>query len=103
MHIKIRAFNAEIRQMYQDHGHFHEGDAGLDLFVVIGQRIEPGQTVKIKLGIACENLDNKPYMLMPRSSISKTFKGSRTSMGSATVKRRSKEYEGRNANGMYSL
>tara|TARA_B100000214_G_C23907394_1_gene599535 strand:- start:139 stop:576 length:438 start_codon:yes stop_codon:yes gene_type:complete len=72
MHIHIKPFNIDIKRMYKNHGHFHEGDAGLDLFIVVGQRIEPGQTAKIKLGIACESLENKPYLLMPRSSISKT-------------------------------
>ena len=58
--------------MYESHGHFHEGDAGLDLFIIEKQVIKPGETLRIKLGISCENLDQKPYLLMPRSSISKT-------------------------------
>ena len=58
--------------MYKNHGHFHEGDAGLDLFVIEKQTISSGQTVRIKFGISCENMDEKPYLLMPRSSISKT-------------------------------
>ena len=61
-----------VRKMYEDHGHFHDGDAGLDLFIIDEQIIESGQTVRIKLGISCENLDQRPYLLMPRSSISKT-------------------------------
>ncbi len=72
MDLRIKPFNDVVKEMYQTHGHFHEGDAGLDLFIIDEQRIEPGQTVRIKLGIACENLDKKPYLLMPRSSISKT-------------------------------
>jgi len=72
MDLRIKPFNDVVKEMYQTHGHFHEGDAGLDLFIIDEQRIEPGETVRIKLGIACENLDKKPYLLMPRSSISKT-------------------------------
>ena len=58
--------------MYENHGHFHEGDAGLDLYIVSKQIIEPNESTLIHLGISCENLENKPYMLMPRSSIAKT-------------------------------
>ena len=72
MHLKIKPFNNLIREMYQNHGHFYKGDAGLDLFITNRKRIGPRETVLIKLGIACENKENKPYLLMPRSSISKT-------------------------------
>ncbi|GIS54687.1 hypothetical protein Ct9H90mP29_17290 [bacterium] len=72
MHLRIKPFNALIKDMYNGHGHFHEGDAGIDLFIIEEQIIEPGVTARIHLGIACENIDNKPYLLMPRSSISKT-------------------------------
>ncbi|NQV38185.1 MAG: dUTP diphosphatase [Candidatus Marinimicrobia bacterium] len=72
MHLRIRPFNLETKQYYQDHDHFHEGDAGLDLFVIYEQTIEPGETAFIHLQIACENTENLPYLLMPRSSISKT-------------------------------
>ena len=58
--------------MYENHGHFHEGDAGLDLYIVSKQTIKPYESTLIHLGISCENLENKPYMLMPRSSIAKT-------------------------------
>jgi len=72
MRLKINAFNDKIHEMYKNHGHFHEGDAGIDLFIVQKKDINPGETVKLKLGIACESLEDKPYLLMPRSSISKT-------------------------------
>ena len=58
--------------MYENHGHFHEGDAGLDLYIISKQTIKPYESTLIHLGISCENLENKPYMLMPRSSIAKT-------------------------------
>ena len=58
--------------MYENHGHFHEGDAGLDIYIIRNQTIKPYESTLIHLGISCENLENKPYMLMPRSSIAKT-------------------------------
>ena len=58
--------------MYDNHGHFHQGDAGLDLFIAQEQTIKAGETALIKLQLACEPEDNQPYLLMPRSSIAKT-------------------------------
>ncbi len=72
MQLRIKPISDSVRKMYENHGHFHDGDAGLDLFIIDEQIIEPGETVRIKLGISCENLDQRPYLLMPRSSISKT-------------------------------
>ena len=61
-----------IFKLYEGHGYFHKGDAGLDLYILKDQTIKAGETVKIKLGISCENIDGKGYLLFPRSSISKT-------------------------------
>ncbi|MFL3027309.1 MAG: dCTP deaminase domain-containing protein [Candidatus Neomarinimicrobiota bacterium] len=72
MHLKIKTLSASAQELYENHGHFHEGDAGLDLFIINQLTIQPGETVLIKSNIACENTDGKPYLLMPRSSISKT-------------------------------
>ena len=72
MQLKIKPFNNSIKSLYENHGNFHDGDAGIDLFVIEKQTIQPGETTRIHLGIACENAENKPYLLMPRSSISKT-------------------------------
>lgn len=72
MHFKIKPFSMEVKSLYQDHGHFHDGDAGLDLYIVYEQCIRGGDTGFIHLQIACENNENKPYLLLPRSSISKT-------------------------------
>jgi len=72
MHLKIKPFNNSVKSLYENHGHFHDGDAGIDLFVTEDQTIEAGETTRIHLCIACETVDNKPYLLMPRSSISKT-------------------------------
>ena len=72
MKLRLKPTSEVVRLMYENHGHFHEGDAGLDLFIIEKQVIKPGETSRIKLGISCENMDQKPYLLMPRSSISKT-------------------------------
>ena len=72
MHIKIKPLNNTAVEMYRKHGHFHPGDAGLDLYILEELTIEPGETKPIKLGVACEPQDGKAYYLLPRSSISKT-------------------------------
>ena len=72
MKLRIKAFNDRAKELYENHSHFHAGDAGLDLFVVEDQTIPARSTHPIPLLIACENLDNKAYYLFPRSSISKT-------------------------------
>ena len=59
-------------EFYRNHGHFHNGDAGLDLYVLEDIHFEPSETKAIKLGISCESEDGKAYYLFPRSSISKT-------------------------------
>ena len=72
MDLNIRPFNAEVKQLYDNHGHFHDGDAGLDVYVINEQTIVPDETSLIHLQIACETSDGRPYLLMPRSSIAKT-------------------------------
>lgn len=72
MKLKIKPFNKDIHKMYENHNHFHPGDSGLDIYIIENQIINPGETIRLKLGISCENLDAKSYFLMPRSSISKT-------------------------------
>jgi dUTP pyrophosphatase len=70
--LKIQPLSTHARDLYENHGHFHDGDAGLDLFVIDSLTVEPGETAIIKLYIACENTQGNSYFLMPRSSISKT-------------------------------
>ena len=72
MNLRIKPFTSQIKTLYEDHNHFHQGDAGLDLYIIADQKISPGATERIHLGIACETKESKPYMLMARSSISKT-------------------------------
>ena len=72
MNLKIKPFSLEVKTLYENHGNFHDGDAGLDLFIIHEQLIGPGETAKLHLQIACENEENLSYFLLPRSSISKT-------------------------------
>ena len=72
MKLFIKPHNDTTREFYRSHGHFHEGDAGLDLYVLENIYFESGETKAIKLGISCEPEDGKAYYLLPRSSISKT-------------------------------
>tara|TARA_A100001037_G_scaffold135907_1_gene123119 strand:- start:363 stop:800 length:438 start_codon:yes stop_codon:yes gene_type:complete len=72
MKLKIKPFSKVVKKYYLNHGHFHDGDAGLDLFIINDQTINSGDSAKIHLQISCENLESKPFFLMARSSISKT-------------------------------
>jgi|TARA_B100001964_G_scaffold145405_1_gene160098 dUTP pyrophosphatase len=72
MNLKIKPFNTEVKKLYENHGHFHDGDAGLDVYIINQQTIQADETTLIHLQIACETNDGKPYLLMPRSSIAKT-------------------------------
>ena len=72
MKLFIKPHTDTALELYQNHGHFHEGDAGLDLYVLEDIYFEGGETKAIKLGISCEPEDGKAYYLFPRSSISKT-------------------------------
>lgn len=72
MKLFIQPQNDTSRAFYENHGHFHDGDAGLDLYVLENLTFGPGETKAIKLGICCEPEDGRAYYLFPRSSISKT-------------------------------
>ena len=72
MKLFIKPHNDNAWEFYRNHGHFHDGDAGLDLYVLEDIQFDPGETKAIKLGISCESEDGKAYYLFPRSSISKT-------------------------------
>ena len=72
MKLLIQPLNDIARKIYEKHGHFHSGDAGLDLYVLENITFNPGETKPIKFGIACEPEDGIAYYLFPRSSISKT-------------------------------
>lgn len=76
MLLKILPSNNDVRNYYQNHSTFHEGDCGLDLFFVEETNIGPHETKLISLEIKCESLNSDgsqvSYYLYPRSSISKT-------------------------------
>ena len=72
MKLFIKPHTKTAREFYTNHGHFHKGDAGLDLYVLEDIHFESGETRAIKMGISCEPEDGKAYYLFPRSSISKT-------------------------------
>ena len=72
MKLLLKTLNQAAAEMYTSHSHFHNGDAGLDLYILENIKIASGETKLIKLGISCEPVDGKAYYLFPRSSISKT-------------------------------
>ena len=72
MQLLIKTLNKTAERMYSSHGHFHDGDAGVDLYILEETIMFAGETKLIKLGICCEPADGKAYYLFPRSSISKT-------------------------------
>ncbi|KAH8739957.1 deoxyuridinetriphosphatasehypothetical protein bacterial origin [Cryptosporidium ryanae] len=77
MRLSLLPLNSVSEEFYKDHKTFHDGDSGLDLFIVEDQTIKAGDTAFIKLGFkaAAYSIDgDKPlsYLLLPRSSISKS-------------------------------
>ena len=77
-----------VKELYTNHSTYHEGDSGLDLFIVKDDMILTGETKMVDLGISCQLLghvntskyypnDTKvdkyySYNLYARSSICKT-------------------------------
>ena len=72
MKLLIMPLNEKAKDVYKNHKHFHDGDAGLDLYILEDLSFLPGETKLIHLGISCEPINGKAYYLFPRSSISKT-------------------------------
>ena len=76
MDLRILCGNDDVKEMYENHKHFHSGDSGLDLY--FPDTIElPGNSLGnlISFDIKCEGIKhgaNISYYLYPRSSISKT-------------------------------
>tara|TARA_B110000285_G_C15010983_1_gene556424 strand:+ start:193 stop:654 length:462 start_codon:yes stop_codon:yes gene_type:complete len=76
MHLLIKPTNELVKSLYENHGNFHEGDSGLDLFVP-EEVVIPGKSLGfvINLMISCEgNVDNTgssnvSYYVYPRSSM----------------------------------
>ena len=87
MQFLIKPENDDVKEIYKNHSTYHEGDSGLDLFIIQDQVIPAGQTIIVDLGICCQlrkQIDYSPtfqkymsekyfsYNMYPRSSISKT-------------------------------
>jgi dUTP pyrophosphatase len=84
MKFLIKPINDEVKQMYSNHSTYHEGDSGLDLFIIEDQIIPAGETKLVDLGISCQLKGYKfsstytklekyfSYNMYSRSSISKT-------------------------------
>ena len=73
--LKMKCANDEIKKMYQGHSQSYHGDSGVDLFVTKDTRVNPGETIKIGLGVQCvAQADgvNVSWLIMPRSSMAKT-------------------------------
>ena len=74
--LEILPLKEEARALYDGHCTFHEGDSGLDLFILEECTIKPGETKFLRLGIAAAMRNNAQksvsWLLLPRSSISKT-------------------------------
>ena len=76
MHLKINPSTPAIKAIYENHSSYHEGDSGLDLFIVEDITIPAKElSFKIDTGICCEAFIDKSkqgnisYYLYPRSSM----------------------------------
>lgn len=80
MKLNIKCHNEDIYKMYKNHGLFHDGDSGLDLFVPQETVVKARETKAIDLDISSEaytcvsETDKNPasFWVLPRSSIVKT-------------------------------
>ena len=54
MKLFIKPHNDIARELYRNHGHFHDGDAGLDLYVLEDIHFQPEETKAIKLALGEE-------------------------------------------------
>jgi dUTP pyrophosphatase len=86
MQFLIKPVNNDVKELYKNHSTYHEGDSGLDLFIIQDEVIPAGQTKIVDLGICCQLrkqnfscIFNKmmsekyySYNMYPRSSISKS-------------------------------
>ena len=73
--LRIKILDDEVSSYYKDRTTTYDGDAGMDLYCPHQLIVEPNETHLIKMGIACEMTDEYlpvSFMLVPRSSISKT-------------------------------
>jgi dUTP pyrophosphatase len=81
----IKTNDEELKKLYESHSTFHNGDAGLDLFVPKEITVNYGERVKVNHNIqtaliSCTEINTNiltdikycPWRLLPRSSIVKT-------------------------------
>jgi dUTP pyrophosphatase len=58
LNLKIKPLTNKIKELYKNHGTFHPGDSGLDLFCIEDITIEPrAYSIKVPLGI-CISAEN---------------------------------------------
>ena len=87
MYLLIKVLSERVREFYENHETYHEGDAGLDLFIPEDTLIKAHSTTIVNLQIACEGFKTKSplswrieqnnytptsFYVYPRSSITKT-------------------------------
>ena len=82
MRLHIKPENDRLVELYTNHGHYHNGDSGYDLYCPETVTIPPGLGHVVDMKVKCEAfLDssdennarvNTSYYLYPRSSIYKT-------------------------------
>lgn len=80
MKFLLQCKNEEVKQMYSNHGTYHTGDSGLDLYITHDITIEGGDTKIIGLGLKSQLQSRNwywkkvyhSYLIFPRSSISKS-------------------------------
>ena len=73
----IKPSDDSIKVFYENHSTYHEGDSGLDLFFPKDITINPGEVVKVDLGISCQMIEQsladvdflKKYMLYENINI----------------------------------
>ena len=76
MHLKLKVLNNYLKNQYENHSSYHEGDSGLDIFTP-NDLVIPATAIsfKIDLEIQCEAFTDKnkennvSYYLYPRSSM----------------------------------
>ena len=76
MLLKVLPITEKASELYAKHSTFHDGDSGLDLFVVEDQVVKGFSTSFLKLGFKAAAADcegkSVSWLVFPRSSISKT-------------------------------
>lgn len=74
--LQILPLDESVKALYCNHGTFHDGDSGLDLFVCESATVKAGETKFLRLGIKAaaydQNSVNVSFLILPRSSIAKT-------------------------------